>query len=99
MSEQQPSSSPSVPPAGGPSHLASVLRHELAALRKDWWWFLLLGIALVVLGSLALGSAVFVSEVAVVFFGLLLLAGGIAQAVSAFWSGRWNGFAVQLLIS
>src|ERR1700676_749853 len=91
-------SEPQQPSNLAPAPLAVVLRHELHAMRKDWWWFLLLGVALVVLGLAALGSAVFFSEVAVVFFGLLLLAGGIAQVVSAFWTGQWSGFLVNLLV-
>lgn len=92
MSEPQESLKPA------PAPLAEALRHELHAMRKDWWWFLLLGLALVALGTAALGSAVFVSEAAVVFFGLLLLAGGIAQVVSSFWTGQWSGFLVSLLV-
>jgi uncharacterized membrane protein HdeD (DUF308 family) len=96
---QAPSTSaPESPVAAGLSPLVVALRHELHAMRKDWLWFLLLGLALVVLGTAALGSAVFVSEVAVVFFGLLLLAGGIAQVISAFWTGQWSGFLVNLLV-
>jgi uncharacterized membrane protein HdeD (DUF308 family) len=96
--EQQWNPAPMSPAGGGPTPLATALRHELHAMRKDWWWFLLLGLALVVLGTAALGSAVFVSEVAVVFFGLLLLAGGIALVVSSFWTGQWSGFLVNLLV-
>jgi uncharacterized membrane protein HdeD (DUF308 family) len=73
-------------------------RHELAALQQEWWWFLLLGIALVVLGTLALGAAAFASVVAVVYLGLLMLAGGIAQTISAFWAGRWSGFLLTIFI-
>ena len=41
--------------------LVAVLRHELNALRGDWFWFVLLGLALVVLGTIALGSVVIAS--------------------------------------
>jgi uncharacterized membrane protein HdeD (DUF308 family) len=82
-----------------PGSLGSVWRHELEGLRNDWWWFLLLGIALVVLGTFALGAAVFVTFATVVFFGILLVAGGIAQLISSFWAGRWSGFLVHLLVS
>ena len=78
--------------------LGAAARHELAALHKEWWWFLLLGIGLVVLGTLALGAAAFASVVAVVYLGLLLLAGGIAQTISAFWAGRWSGFLLTIFI-
>ena len=87
---------PALPRARGP--LASAVRHELAALQSEWWWFLLLGIGLIVLGALALGSAVFASVAAVAFLGLLMLAGGIAQTISAFWAGRWSGFLLTLFV-
>src|SRR5918911_483385 len=32
------------------------LRHDLTALRGNWLWFVLLGVALIVLGCIALGS-------------------------------------------
>ena len=68
--------------------------HELAALQSQWWCFLLMGIALVVLGAVALGAAVFVTAVAVALFGVLLLVGGI---VTSFWAGKWSGMFVHLL--
>lgn len=86
----------SVPsPAAG---LVAELRHELAAVSKHWWWFLLLGIGMIVLGTIALGSSFFVSVVTVVFFGFLLLTGGVIQIVSSFWAGRWSGLLLHLLI-
>ena len=87
---------PALPRARGP--LAAAVRHELAALQGEWWWFLMLGIGLIVLGALALGSAVFASVAAVAFLGLLMLAGGIAQTISAFWAGRWSGFLLTMFI-
>jgi len=74
------------------------LRHELQDLKQQWRWLFLMGIALVVLGSLAIGVPIFVSVSAVIFLGAFLLAAGIAQVVSAFWAGRWSGFLLQLLI-
>ncbi len=72
--------------------------HELRALRKDWWWLMLLGVSLVVLGTIAIGGAFFVSVVTVIFFGVLLMIGGVGQIISAFWAGRWSGFMLQLLL-
>jgi len=75
--------------------------HELAALRQYWWWFLVLGIVLAVLGAIAIGSGIatiYVTTLTVKLFGFLLLLGGVAQIVNSFWSGRWSGFLVHLLI-
>lgn len=75
-----------------------ITAHELAAVRKQWWCFLALGIALVVFGTGALIAAPFVSLAAAVVFGFLLIAGGMIQLVSSFWAGKWSGFLLHLLI-
>ena len=77
--------------------LRQELRHELDALRGNWFWFLLLGVALVVLGIFALGSVVITSLAAAAVIGVLLLLGGAAEAVGAFWCRGWSGFFLELL--
>src|SRR4051812_24668180 len=77
--------------------LAGALRHELAALRGNWFWFVLLGIALIILGTIALSSVVIASLAAAVAIGALMLAGGVAETVGAFWSRGWSGFFLHLL--
>ena len=77
--------------------LRQELRHELTALRGNWSWFVLLGVALVVLGIVALGSAVITSLAAAAAIGVLLLLGGAAEAVGAFWCRGWSGFFLELL--
>jgi len=72
--------------------------HELHSLREQWWCFMALGVALVVLGTFAVGSAFIVTIGAVVLFGFLLLAGGAIQIVSSFWAGKWSGMLMHLLI-
>jgi uncharacterized membrane protein HdeD (DUF308 family) len=100
MSTDQPNVSP------GPAHvvltsLVAEKRHELELLRHEWWWFLVLGIGLLTLGTISIGSSIamyYLSLAIAVLFGVLLLVGGIAQVVAAFWAGRWSGFALSLLI-
>jgi uncharacterized membrane protein HdeD (DUF308 family) len=74
------------------------LSQELQALRDQWRWFLALGIALVVFGTIAIGSACIATVAATWLFGFLLLAGGISEIVSSFWAGRWSGTLVHLLM-
>jgi uncharacterized membrane protein HdeD (DUF308 family) len=82
----------------GPDHpFAAQLRHELNALRGQWFWFVLLGITLVVLGIIALGSVVIASLAAAVAIGTLLLLGGVAETLGAFWCRGWSGFFLHLL--
>jgi len=77
--------------------LVVALRHELDALRGNWFWFVLLGVALVVLGTVALGSVAVTSLAAAVALGVLLLLGGVAECVGAFWCRGWSGFFLHLL--
>ena len=66
-------------------------------LKRSWGWFLALGIVLIVLGTIAIGST-FVMTIASVFFvGWLLIVGGVMEAVHAFWRKRWAGFFLDLL--
>lgn len=96
MSTQTPR--PSDTPAEPASRLDRVICHELADMQQHWWWFLVLGISLAVLGTVAIGSTPFVTALTVAFFGILMVVGGMAQVVSAFWAGKWSGFMLQLLV-
>lgn len=80
--------------------LAEVLVQELGLLKKHWRWFLVLGIAMVVLGVVAISYAciVKVTMAATVLFGFFLLAGGIGEIVHSFWVGRWSGMLLHLLV-
>lgn len=73
---------------------------EMRALRDRWIWFLLLGIALAALGTIAIGWSCLatLSIAATWIFGFLLLIGGVIQIIHAFTAGRWSGTLVHLLI-
>jgi uncharacterized membrane protein HdeD (DUF308 family) len=73
------------------------LRQELTAFRRNWLWFVLLGVALIVVGFIALGSLVIASLATAVVIGALLVVGGAAETLGAFWSRGWNGFFLHLL--
>jgi uncharacterized membrane protein HdeD (DUF308 family) len=72
--------------------------HELHPLRKQWWCFLLLGVALIVLGSLCIIDPLIPTLASVLFLGFLLMAAGITQIVSSFWAGKWSGMLIHILI-
>jgi len=82
--------------ATGP--LARAIRHELEHLRDEWWWFLILGIVLMIAGTVALAYPFFASVAAVMVFGVSLLLSGVATIVTSFWAGRWSATLLQLLI-
>lgn len=64
----------------------------------NWGWFLGLGVALTLLGFLALGEAFAVTLGTVWIFGLLLLVGGVLTAIHAFYNRAWGGFMLELII-
>ena len=70
----------------------------LGDLKRNWGWFLALGIALLVLGTIALGASVAMTIVSMVLLGWLLIIGGVLEGVHAFWRERaWGGFFIDLL--
>jgi uncharacterized membrane protein HdeD (DUF308 family) len=78
----------------------ATLRHELQSLHQQWWCFLLLGISLVILGSICVATPLVVaaSVASILFLGFMLLAGGITQIISSFWAGKWSGMMMHMLI-
>jgi uncharacterized membrane protein HdeD (DUF308 family) len=67
-------------------------------IRRNTGWFIALGVALIVLGMIAVGAAVATTLVSVILFGWLLFFGGIMQAVHAFQVRPWTGMLLQLLL-
>ncbi|MEX2112462.1 MAG: HdeD family acid-resistance protein [Pirellulales bacterium] len=66
-------------------------------LRRNWGWALALGIALIALGMIALGAAVFTTVASVVMFGWLLIVGGALQLAHGFVRRAWSGFFIDVL--
>ena len=66
-------------------------------LRRSWGWFLGVGMVLIILGVIAIGSAFFMTIASVWLFGWILLIGGVMEVVHAFWHKRWAGFFLDLL--
>jgi uncharacterized membrane protein HdeD (DUF308 family) len=81
--------------------LAQDLRHELSHLRSHWWWFTLLGGLLALCGTAAIvfpHLTVITTFAVTTLVGMLLMLGGVATIISAFWAGRWSGLLLQLLV-
>jgi len=70
---------------------------EFQQARRNWFWYLVLGVLLIVLGVIALGYVVLTTLVSVLFFGWLLIISGIAQSIQAFQLRSWDGFFLHLL--
>ncbi len=83
----------------GMQHTESVLvPHELAHLRGEWWWFLILGILLVVSGLVSLVYPLVASVAVVMVLGMSLLISGVATIITSFWAGKWSAMLLQLFI-
>jgi uncharacterized membrane protein HdeD (DUF308 family) len=81
--------------------LPQAARHELQHLRKNWCWFLLLGILLAVGGTAAIVVPLLTaaaSLVAVVVLGVLLMISGVAIIIGSVWAGKWSGMLMHLLV-
>ena len=65
-------------------------------IASKWGWFTALGVALFVLGVLALGDVVAVTLISVIFIGAALLVGGVAEIIHAFMTKSWSAFALNL---
>ena len=83
---------------GEPKALLQSDSEQLQAMAKDWFWFLLLGIAMVVLGMFAISAAPFTTWAVARVFGIVLIAAGIVQTVTSFWSPKWSGVFIHMLL-
>jgi uncharacterized membrane protein HdeD (DUF308 family) len=83
-----------VQPTLGPPRLGL---SEPAALREIWVFLLGMGIALMILGVVAIGSSLIATLATVLVFGILLLLGALFQVVTALWGRSWRGFFLHLL--
>jgi uncharacterized membrane protein HdeD (DUF308 family) len=76
----------------------TLLREQLAgAVRRHWVLFLCEGIALVILGLLAVLAPMIASVAATVFFGWILLLSGVVGLISTLRARQAPGFAWSLL--
>ena len=66
-------------------------------LAAQWGWLLAFGIALVVLGAVAVARSVAATMVTMTFFGWLLLISAAVEIVAAIWVGHWAGFFQHVL--
>ena len=87
------------PGFGVRSPMAAVIQENLKDLRDSWFWFLLLGIVLILLGLVVLSYTGMVwATVATAFvFGCFMVVGGIFYIVGAFFTRGWGGFFLSLL--
>jgi uncharacterized membrane protein HdeD (DUF308 family) len=88
-------------PTLSPPTLTEAVRHELQHMQKNWFWFLLLGVLLVVGGTAAIIvplATVAASLIAVIVVGIVLMISGVGIVISSVWAGKWSGMLLNLLV-
>jgi len=80
-----------------PNRPADFIRHELEALRAEWYWFLVLGVLMIIGGTAAVAHSALAGVVVTAFIGVLMIVAGAAQIVGSFWAGKWAGFLITML--
>ena len=78
----------------GPSRFGTT---EVDALRGSGFFLVVIGIALIIVGFAAIGSAFIATFTTMLVFGILLIAGAVAQVVAAIMGRQWRGFFLHLL--
>ena len=99
MSSQEPFAAVSdrAPPFGAPFPVARFIQENLREVRDNWFWFVVLGVALVVLGAVAMSYSVLATITTALVFGFFLLGAGVFYLVGAFFTRVWGGFFLSLL--
>ncbi|MGA7979465.1 MAG: HdeD family acid-resistance protein [Chromatiaceae bacterium] len=68
-------------------------------LKKNWGWLLALGIVSIVLGTIGLYMTFALTLASVLFFGALILVGGLFQVAQAFSCKGWKSVLGHVLIA
>jgi uncharacterized membrane protein HdeD (DUF308 family) len=85
--------------ANAQNRAAVVVAVDLSDIRKNWGWFLALGIVQIIAGTLAVGFVLSATLASIVTLGVLLLIAGVAQTAAALLARDWDGFFLFLLLA
>jgi len=70
---------------------------ELEAVRRSWGWLLALGIAMIVLGIVALWMIPVATMAAVMVLGWVMVISGVVEAIHAFRMRGWGGTSLHFV--
>jgi uncharacterized membrane protein HdeD (DUF308 family) len=70
---------------------------DIEEVRAHRTWFLCLGVALIIIGTIAIGSAELMTMVSVILLGWLLIFAGLFEVVHGFARRAWGGFFINLM--
>jgi uncharacterized membrane protein HdeD (DUF308 family) len=77
--------------------MSTVFADELRELKQNWFWFLLLGVVMILGGCLAIAAPYVATLTFVKVLGVVLLVSGVVELVSSFWTQCWRGFLLHVL--
>lgn len=78
--------------------ILTAVRENVAEMQRNRGWILALGIALVVLGCLAVTYSFSATIATMIYLGYFLILGGVFEIVGSFWARHWGGFFLGLLM-
>lgn len=81
-----------------PGVFGTAVRENISEMQRNRGWILALGIALIVLGMLAVTYTVSATIATMIYLGYMLLIAGAFEIVGAFWARQWGGFFLDLLM-
>ena len=80
------------------SNLSSQPQQAADEVRANWGWLMFMGIALTILGIIGLYMVGTLTIVSVLWFGILVIAGGILTLIDAFRAEGWKAKLWEILI-
>lgn len=79
--------------------IASPATDVFGTAKENWGWILALGILFIILGTMGLGISFTLTLVSVLFFGWLLIIGGVFQLVEALKVTGWKSILWHVLMA
>jgi uncharacterized membrane protein HdeD (DUF308 family) len=77
----------------------AVVENVVGEVRKNWGWLLFIGIALIVMGVIGLYMTGMLTLVSMLYFGILVVAGGILMLIDAFKAEGWKEKTWNIIIA
>lgn len=79
--------------------VSSEAAEQIEMISRNWGWFLALGIAMIVLGFIAIASPYLGTFAAARVFGWIMIFTAVSTAIHAATTRGWGGFFLQVLLA
>lgn len=74
-----------------------LLKAEIHEVREHRTWFLVMGILLIIFGTIAVGYAFGMTIISMIFLGWLLIISGVFEVIHGIVRRQWKGFFINLI--